>query len=93
MPDGTTFDTRQRLIDAAHRYSAADRSDPFALRRALAHIRAGICDPYVDEHGQRREMHYDATESSETRTLAPGYVFSDGSTEYRVTVFKTVVRP
>ena len=35
----------QRLIDGAHAYARGDASDPFALGRALCHIRQGICRP------------------------------------------------
>jgi len=37
-----------RMIDAARRYAAADKSDPFAFARAMAHIRAGLCGPCED---------------------------------------------
>jgi len=35
----------ERLYEAARRYAAADKSDPFALVRALSHIRSGLCGP------------------------------------------------
>lgn len=37
---------------AAHRYALANRSDPFAYRRALTHIRVGIV-------GMRREKPFE----------------------------------
>ena len=33
---------RQRMIEGAKRYAAADRSDPFAFNRAMTHINNGV---------------------------------------------------
>ncbi len=31
-----------RLVEAAKRYARADRTDPFAMRRAMVHIKNGV---------------------------------------------------
>jgi hypothetical protein len=79
----------QRLIGGAYRYAAANRSDPFALNQALAHIRAGICQntPTGQPGG------YDARSTMETRTLDEGMTFSDGTNTYQVEVWREVSRP
>lgn len=45
---------------AAARYAQANRSDPFALARALTHIQMGLCDPDFDHMGNAREGFYNA---------------------------------
>lgn len=80
---------RERQITGARRYAAANNSDPFALNRALCHIRVGICDGR-DKEG--RNYHYDAEEQWETRKLSAGR-FSDGSDEYQVRVWRNVQQP
>ena len=78
-----------RQLQGARNYAAADRSDPFALSRALAHIRCGIT-----ANGDKGEDNaYGADRATETRKLAPGDHFSDGSTEYQVTAWRNVRRP
>lgn len=88
MPHDVVGDATARMVAGARRYAEADKSDPFALRRALAHIRSGVATL-----GENGELPYDATPATETRKLPPGYMFSDGGTEYPATVFKSVVRP
>ena len=43
----TTINTARqaRLVEGARHYAAADKNDPFALARAMTHIRVGICTP------------------------------------------------
>lgn len=48
------------MIDGAHRYAEANKSDPFALARALTHIRVGIAEYAVGKEGG--PGYYDATE-------------------------------
>lgn len=50
----------QSVLKAAHRYAAFDKSDPFALARALCHIAQGLCG-YTEDG---KEGWYDATEQS-----------------------------
>lgn len=47
---------RSRLVAAARRYAAFDKSDPFSLARSFTHIDNGICG-YTAEG---REAWYDA---------------------------------
>lgn len=69
---------RQRFVDGAARYAEADRSDPFAFNRAMAHARIGMLDG--DE--------YDATAQKGQRT-----VIRDGVTHtFPVTYFTDVKR-
>ena len=76
----------QRLIDAARRYALSDASDPFALGRALCHIRQGICRPRNKASEEYSlligaDAAYDATPVPEQRN---GYV---------ATVYHNRVRP
>ena len=60
---------RERAIASARRYALADKSDPFTLNRALAHIRVGIVSPdtVVDEK-PRLEAIYDAKGTYDPKT-------------------------
>lgn len=40
--------TYERSVEAARRYAGAEKSDPFAFSRAMAHIRQGLCGPCID---------------------------------------------
>lgn len=80
---------RARYIDAARRYAAADRSDPFAFNRAMTHINNGIASPL----GNGSDATYDAVEATETRTLPAGLSFADGSNEWQVPAYRNVTRP
>ena len=89
-PD-TVAKHRQRLIDAARLYAAADASDPFALDRALCHIKSGICRPRAENSGEYglatgQDAFYDATPMPEQRKTADG-------TEYVATMYHNRVRP
>jgi hypothetical protein len=37
---------RREMVEAAHRYAAFDRSDPFALARQLHYIKSGVATHY-----------------------------------------------
>lgn len=54
------YNEQQRVIRAAKRYAAWDKSDPFALTRALSHIAHGLCK--FTEDG--KDGWYDAEEHS-----------------------------
>ena len=58
-----------RAIASARRYALADKSDPFTLNRALAHIHVGIVSPatVVDEK-PRLEAIYDAKGTYDPKT-------------------------
>jgi hypothetical protein len=71
---GTIYN-EQRVIQAAKRYAAWDKSDPFVLARALCHIANGIARPSVYFHeptafhkaGEVADCIYDAEEHSVAR--------------------------
>lgn len=73
----------RKMQDAAERYAAADKSDPFTLARCQAHIRNGVASLYT-QGGQ--EAFYNAEEAQEMRKMP------DGS-EYPVTVYRNIIRP
>ena len=51
-------DNELRVLNGAKRYAAFDKSDSFALARALCHIRQGLCG-YTEDG---KEGWYDAEE-------------------------------
>jgi hypothetical protein len=79
----------ERYVEAAKRYAAADRSDPFAFSRAMTHINNGVASAL----GDGRDAAYDATETTETRRLPDGLKFMDGSNEWNVPAYRNMVRP
>lgn len=70
-------------VEAAKRYAAADRSDPFAFSRAMTHLNNGVAST-----GE-----YEAEETTETRHLPEGIQLSNGDTSYQVVGYKNVKRP
>lgn len=74
---------RMRQVEAAKRYAASDRSDPFAYARAMTHLQNGICRTPDSQH---QAAIYDAEPFEETRVLPDGR-------EYHATVYRNVVRP
>lgn len=72
-----------KMREGTENYAKADKSDPFALARALCHINNGIAQPY-NRAGE--EAFYNTTPIQETRIAA------DGS-EYHVTVYHNMIRP
>jgi hypothetical protein len=77
-----TTTLEQRQIEGAKRYALAERSDPFALNRALLHIRQGLCA--FDQFG--RDCHYNAEPISVEKKLPNG-------DSYHVTEYRNMVRP
>jgi hypothetical protein len=51
---------RQRLIEAAKRYAAFDKSDPFTFARCMTHINRDMCTPVVIGPEKGQDGHYDA---------------------------------
>lgn len=86
---------RQAQIDAAKRYAASEKSDPFALNRAMAHIRNGIVGFQVDKNGKptAEKAWYDADHFQETRSLPDGMSFSNGDKTYLVDAWKNITHP
>lgn len=45
-----------RMTQAAKTYAAADRSDPFAFRRAMSHIGCGVASVLRGEHSKEYSL-------------------------------------
>lgn len=83
---------RKRVMElAAERYAAADRTDPFAFRRTMAHLKCGVASYAREgENGEQVGCYYDAQGYAEPRS----YMKSDGDTvEYSVPAWRNMVRP
>lgn len=78
-----------KLVEAAKRYAAADRSDPFAYRRAITHLSNGVAHWNNGHPKDPKDGFYDAEEYQETRTLPPPY----SNIEYKATAYKNMSRP
>ena len=70
------------MLSGAKNYAAADRSDPFAFDRAMAHIEQGIVGVLQDG----TDAMYSADAFSEERIAADGKPFT-------ITVYRNVQRP
>lgn len=75
--------------EAAERYAASDKSDPFALARARTHMRNGVAG--FLQNGQ--DAFYNADEASETVNMPGGTTMMDGSTSFQRTVYRSAVLP
>ncbi len=71
------------LVACAQNYANADRSDPFAYKRAICHLKNGISSRYTHEG---KEGFYNAEPFQETRMLPDGR-------EYNITVYRNIIRP
>lgn len=83
---------RAQVMDlAARRYAAADRTDPFAYRRAVTHIKSGVAQFAVsDDQGNLIPAYYDAQGYQEKRS----YTKTNGElVEYAVPAWKNMIRP
>ena len=69
-------------LEGAERYARADKSDPFALRRALCHTRNGVAGFTV----KGEEAFYNAVVGTEERVTADGSPFV-------AVVYRNMVRP
>ncbi len=79
---------RERMEQGARRYARADRSDPFALNRALSHLDSILAVEQFDKHG--RPLWYDA------KPVTVEYTSSDHASEsklYYKVEYRDVVRP
>lgn len=81
------------MTDGAYAYAAANKSDPFALRRALTHVANGVAGFTYARDGTRQDAFYKAEKGKEERTLAYGQTFSDGSNKYTVETYHNIQRP
>lgn len=82
MTDQVLLNHKTRLIEAAKRYAAADRSDPFAFNRAMAHLSNGVCT------GDKN--HYDAELHHELRSIE---MPNGHKLEWQAEVYRNLVRP
>lgn len=76
----------KRMVKGAARYAAADRSDPFAFARAIAHIHSGVASLGHDDGGP---AYYNAEETAAERTV----VLDGRAITYPVTEYKNIQRP
>lgn len=76
----------KRMVHAAQRYAAADRTDPFTFNRAMTHIANGVAGFRHEPNGTRVEAFYNAKEVKVKRKLASGE-------EYEVVGYDNMVRP
>lgn len=76
-----------RMIHGAINYANADRSDPFAFARAIAHIKCGVASV---NNATQQKGYYDAEPYEGTRE-----VVKDGIKigEVKTTLYRGVVRP
>lgn len=82
MSNDAKANAEARMRAGALRYAAADKSDPFSLRRALSHIYAGICGPTSDG----KDGFYDADEVPESAVTITG-------SPYMKTAYRNISRP
>lgn len=76
-----------RMELGARNYAAFDRSDPFALARALTHTRNGIAGGSTKEG---LACAYSADEYTERRTI----IGSNGEPQdFYITAYRNIVRP
>lgn len=80
MPTEAQIKVRQRHIEGAKLFAAADKSDPFTFARAMTHINVGICNDAAA---------YEAEAQAESRS----YEFSGQTVEYVATGYRNLKRP
>lgn len=86
---------RHRMIEAAKRYAAADRTDPFAFSRAVAHIDCGLATVIRGERNKDFDLvpavtsFYDASEHRVIVKIQAG----DREIEAERIIYSSVVRP
>jgi hypothetical protein len=84
-----------RMIAAALRYAAADRTDPFAFARAVAHINNGLATVARGERSNTFDLvaaqpaYYDADAQREVVKM----VGAGGEIDVERITYKSVVRP
>lgn len=89
-PYGRRIQDMGRALLGARNWAQFDKTNPFALNTAMAHIKSGVAGPWVDEKDNPREGIYDAQQSLEERKL----IRPNGDVEkYNVVVFVNGKRP
>lgn len=85
---------RARMIEGAKKYALADRTDPFAMDRMVAHIDNGVASVHRPANEEYDLASGPAFYSADTYREAHKIVGSDGSEQtYDLMVFRNVVRP
>lgn len=79
----------KKHIEAAERFIAANKSDPFIRARVYTHMRNGIAS--FLQNGE--DAFYHATAVEETVHLPAGDKLSNGDTSFIRTAYKNLVRP
>jgi hypothetical protein len=93
--DNAKHMARQRMIEGARRYAAADRTDPFAFRRAVSHIDCGLATIARGERSNTFDLvaaqpaYYDADAQREVVKMNGG----GGEIDVERITYKSVVRP
>lgn len=80
------YHRNHRMYEGAANYAAADRSDPFAHVRAIAHIKNGVASVTNDKG---HASYYDAEKTVEHRE----YVTEGHVVKYTVPSYINMVRP
>lgn len=75
-----------RMYEGAEVYARADKSDPFAYRRAIAHIKNGVASVSNDKG---HAAYYDAEQVVENRE----YTHEGRVVKYTVPAYINMVRP
>lgn len=83
------YHNEQSVIQAAKRYSAWDKSDPFTFARILCHIRTGVVG---------RAFHHEATAFHKKGELVDCFYDAEEHSSFNVggvvsTVYSNVTRP
>ena len=73
------------MLNAVDRYASAERSDPFARGRAIAHLKSGIGIEVQKDKGHFVSC-YDAEEQKETR------IHPLTGKPFKVTVYRNITR-
>jgi hypothetical protein len=81
---------KKRMTEAAERYIAADRTDPFTRARVYSHMRNGVStNTRGSNPDSQLSSFYDAERYSEKRV----YVADGVEVEYTVPAYRSMVRP
>lgn len=91
---------KMRRSEAARRYAAADKSDPFAYSRAMSHNSSGLCSTrteMVNGHAKAISCHYDADTFPDNHEVderwAPLLALRPQQRRVQGTSYRAVVRP
>lgn len=81
MTDDSALDkSYERLLDAARNYAAWDKSDPFAMARAIAHIKSGAASPVRGSSPREPRYNYKMKIPNDARA---GYYDAEPTVEHK----------